>query len=146
MITPSVRHRSPSHRGSPDIHDNHPHASDSRFIVALPTTRHNQDMRIKESKYRESLPGIGDFFFNLEYDAWLRLAKVRSDLINALIRGSTHIQRAMTHSAGLIAEPQWQRAMEPGLFQSSRNLIRSQGRMRRRKAIRTFRTSRRSRF
>ena len=68
------------------------------------------------SKYRmvEGLTSL----FKLQYDTKLRTGRVRNHLLNALVRGSTHIQRAMTRSAGLMLDPRSQATVEPVVFRS----------------------------
>jgi hypothetical protein len=62
--------------------------------------------------------GLMDLLFKLQYDTKLRMSKVRRNLLNALVRGSTQIQRAMTRSAGLMLDPRSQGIVEPVVFNS----------------------------
>jgi hypothetical protein len=110
-----------------DPDDNHPPTSDSRSIVGSSARRHTQDMKRKTSRCRRGIAELADLLFRLEYYTQLRMIKLRSEFFNAFVRGSTHIQRAMMRSAGLLSEPQSQRAVEPAIVTSNRNLTRYQG-------------------
>jgi hypothetical protein len=95
-------------------------------------------MARKAPRYRKVIAGLADLLFKLEYDTQLWMIKVHRDLLNALVRGSTHIQRAMTRSAGLFSEPLSPGALEPSVFKGNRNLTRYRGMKRRQRGMRTF--------
>ncbi len=74
-------------------------------------------MATQASKYQD-VAGLTSLLFKLQYDIKLRTDRVRNHLLNALVRGSTHIQRAMTRSGGLMLDPRSQETVEPVVFRS----------------------------
>ncbi len=75
-------------------------------------------MATKSSKYGEVVEGLTGVLFKLQYDTKLRTGRFRNHLLNALVRGSTHIQRAMTRSVGLMLDPRSKETVEPVVFRS----------------------------
>ena len=101
-----------------DTDDNHPPTSDGPSIVGSSAPRHTQDMERKTSKRRKLIAELADLLFRLEYYTQLWMIKVRNDLLAAFVRGSTHIQRAMTRSAGLVLDRRAQGTVEPVVVRS----------------------------
>jgi SAM-dependent methyltransferase len=115
---------------------NHPPVSDSRSIVCSTYSRQTQCMEMHSSAYREVVAGWTGLLFSMQYRTLSGIMRVRSELLDAFVRGSTHIQRSLTRSAGLLTSHRSRCAVEPVVFRSRFHPILSPTTVRRRSTTR----------